>query len=287
MAALVELLDAQRLVTGFVEFVPSLVVALLFVLFFWLIFRITAPALTGLLDRAGLHPTMVGMLVGNAYRLTLLIFGVVMALDQVGVNVRAALAGLGVAGIAIGFAAQDALANIFAGFIIFIDKPFLGGDWVTVAGQYGEVNAITLRSTRIKTINNTYVVIPNKTIIDEVLINHSHNGDVRVDVPVGIAYKENIPRAREVLLAAAREAPNVMARPEPSVSVKALGASSVDLEVRVWITEAALEDPTYLGVMEASKLALDEADIEIPYPHMQLFVENVEDRVWEKLKNVS
>ena len=199
---------------------------------------------------------------------------------------RAALAGLGVMGIAVGFAAQDSLANIFAGLIIFIDKPFLGGDWVTVAGQYGEVSQITLRSTRIRTLNNTFVVIPNKTIIDEVLVNHSHHGAVRVDVPVGIAYKENIPEARKALLGAARSVPHVMSNPEPSVTVKGLGDSSVDMELRVWIAEANIEDPTFAAVMEAAKLALDDAGIEIPFPHMQLFIEQVEDRVWEKVRQL-
>ncbi len=286
MASIVELLDVSQLVTQLVELIPSAIVALLFILFFYVVFRVTSVPLRALLQRAGLHAAIVHMLVDNIYRLVMLTLGVVMALDQIGVNVRAALAGLGVIGIAVGFAAQDSMANIFAGLIIFIDKPFLGGDWVTVAGQYGEVSQITLRSTRIRTLNNTFVVIPNKTIIDEVPVNHSHHGAVRVDVPVGIAYKENIPKAREVLLGAARSVPHVMSGPEPSVTVKGLGDSSVDMELRVWIAEANIEDPTFSAVMEAAKLALDDAGIEIPFPHMQLFIEQVEDRVWEKVKQL-
>jgi small conductance mechanosensitive channel len=126
------------------------------------------------------------------------------------------------------------------------------------------------------------VVIPNKNIIDEVLINHSKHGATRVEVPMGIAYKENIPRAREVILAGVRRVEGVSATHEPDVVVEACGSSSVDLRVRVWIEDSAKEQPVFYRVMEATKLALDEAGIEIPYPHLQLFLEKIEDRVWER-----
>ena len=170
---------------------------------------------------------------------------------------------------------------MITGFLIFLDKPFAVGDWLHVADQVGEVSEITMRTTRIRTKNNTWVVIPNKKIIDEVLVNHSTHGETRIDVPVGIAYKENIPRAREVLLAAVAKLPNIAKNPPPEVIVAGLGASSVDLEVRVWIGRASDEPPTMARVVEASKLALDEAGIEIPFPHLQLFFDDVRPAVWK------
>jgi small-conductance mechanosensitive channel len=125
-------------------------------------------------------------------------------------------------------------------------------------------------------------VIPNKSIIDQVLVNHSKHGETRIDVPVGIAYKEDIPAAREVLLAAVREFEEIARHPAPEVVCTALGSSSVDLEVRVWIENAGHEQPIYVKVMEASKRALDAAGIEIPYHHLQLFVEDVRQRVWKQ-----
>ena len=167
---IVELVDLESLVTRVVEFLPGFVVGLLILFLFWVFYRATRGSLNAVLRRAGIHETLIRLLVDSIYRGVLIVFGLVMAADQVGINVGAALAGLGVAGIAIGFAAQDSLANMIAGFLIFWDKPFLVGDWVTVTGQYGQVRSITLRTTRIRTNNNTYVVIPNKHIIDEVLI---------------------------------------------------------------------------------------------------------------------
>jgi small conductance mechanosensitive channel len=281
MEKLIELVDMQVLLTRLVEFVPRLMAGLLILFGFWLVFRLTEGPLKAILRRTRFHDTLIRLLVDSIYRFGLIIFGLVMAADQIGINVAAALAGIGVAGIAIGFAAQDSIANMISGFLIFFDKPFGVDDWVTVAEQYGRVQEITLRTTRIRTNNNTYVVIPNKRIIDEVLVNHSKHGATRIDVPIGIAYKESIPRAREVILEAVRGIEHVIENPAPDVVVVGLGASSVDLEARVWINEAAEEQPVSRRAVEVAKLALDKAGIEIPYPHLQLFVENVEDRVWQ------
>jgi len=251
---------------------------------FWVGFRVTRPALHGILKRANFEQHLVDLLVDRVYKWTLLAFGAVMALAELGANVTAALTGLGVAGFAVGFAAQDTIANMIAGVMIFWDKPFSFGDWVTVSGEYGEVREITLRTTRIRTNNNTYVVIPNKNIIDSVLVNHSKHGRLRLEVPIGIAYKESILKAREVLLAAVQPLEHVLDDPAPDVVVDQCGASSVDLIVRVWIDQARDEQPVSCDVVEAGKLALDAAGIQIPFPHMQVFLDDVEERAVEKLK---
>jgi small-conductance mechanosensitive channel len=265
-----------------VQYVPKVFAAALILLVFWVLYRVTRAPIAKVLEQTGLHPALVSSLVDSIYRLTIIVFALVMAAGQLGINIAAALAGIGVVGVAIGFAAQDSIANVISGFTIFIDKPFEVGDWVNVAGQDGEVSGITLRSTRIRTANNTYVVIPNKTIIDEVLVNHSKHGAVRVDVPIGIAYKEYIPKAREVLLKAMEEVEGIQRDPAPVVVVTDLGDSSVNLEVRVWVEEGSKQAPVTSTVVEAGKMALDVAGIEIPFPHLQLFVDDVTDAVWNK-----
>jgi small conductance mechanosensitive channel len=208
------------------------------------------------------------------------VVGGVMAASQLGINVGAALAGIGVVGIAVGFAAQETIANMIAGFLIFWDRPFKVGDFVTTLDKYGEVREITMRTTRIRTMENTYVVIPNKQIIGDMLVNHSLYGEVRVNVPIGIAYKERIAEAREVLLPAASAVAGVLSDPAPDVVARGLGDSSVNLEVRVWTDDPSQERRLFFEVLEASKVALDQADIQIPFPHLQLFVDNVSDNVW-------
>jgi small conductance mechanosensitive channel len=279
---LMDVIDIQELTTKAVGFLPDLFAAVVILLFFWILFRLTRPSLKAVLRRVGFHETLVRMLVDSIFRITLIIVALIMAASQIGINVGAALAGLGVAGLALSFAAQDSLANIIAGFLVFIDKPFEVGDRIRVSDQYGKVSSITMRSTRIRTNNNTYVIIPNRKIIDEVLVNHSKHGETRIEIPIGIAYKEDVRAARAVLLEAMRGIEGVLEKPSPDVVVTELGDSSVNMHVRIWIQDADDEMPVFFRVMEASKLALDEAGIEIPFPHLQLFLENIQDRVWER-----
>lgn len=259
---------------------PNLVAALVILFGFWLLSRLTRPPLKKALLRADFSRALAHLLVDNVYRIGLLALGFVMAAGQLGVDVTAALASFGVAGIAVGFAAQDSLANTIAGFMIFWDKPFQVGDFISVSDQYGEVKNITLRTTRIRTPDNTYVIIPNKEIIDDVLVNHSMYGETRLNVPVGIAYKEDIAAARSILLEAVGEVDGVLEDPAPQVVLSELGSSSVDLKVRVWISAAQDERPVYFRTLECCKVALDDAGIEIPFPHLQLFLEDIKEPAW-------
>lgn len=286
MSDITQLLNVEQIFTDAVTFLPRLGAAAIVFVTFWILFRFTRTPLRKILEKSGLQSVLVSLLIDKIYRIVLILFGLVMAASQVGINIGAALAGLGVAGIAIGFAAQDLLSNIIAGFVIFMDKPFNVGDLIHVVDHYGAVTDITLRSTRIRTRQNTYVIIPNKQMIDAVVINHSKHGETRVDVPVGIAYKESIPEARRVLLEAVSGVEDVIEHPAPTVVVQELGGSSVNLLVRVWIENAERERPVFYATMEASKLALDAANIQIPYPHLQLFWDDVEERVLNKIATV-
>ncbi len=272
--------DQDRLFALALAVVPRLVAACAVALLFWIGLRLTRPVLRGALNRAHFAPALITLLVDGLFKGAVIVIGAVMAASQLGINVGAALAGIGVAGIALGFAAQETIANMIAGFLIFWDRPFKVGDFITTMDKYGEVREITMRTTRIRTMENTYVVIPNKQIIGDMLVNHSLYGEVRVNVPVGIAYKERIAEARDALLPAARAVDGVLESPAPEVIARALGGSSVDLEVRVWTDDPSQERRLFFQILEASKVALDEAGIQIPFPHLQLFVDDVSDRVW-------
>jgi small conductance mechanosensitive channel len=283
MDRIAEMIDVKELMTNLVAFVPRVGAALLVLVSFWLVYRVSRLALRAALHKADFHEALIQLMVDNLYRYAVMVVSLVMAADQLGINVGAALAGLGVAGLALGFAAQDSVANVISGIMIFWDKPFVVGDWIRTEGNYGRVVEITLRSTRMQTNRNTYVVIPNKTVIDAVLENYSKHGELRIDIPIGIAYKEDIGRAREVLLEAVRALPDVMATPPPDVVVESLGDSSVNLLVRVWLETAEGLQRATSAVVEASKVALDGAGIQIPFPHLQLFIDDVEERVIKKV----
>lgn len=283
MQSLIDSIDLNAILVRVLGTLPQALVAVAILVGFWALYWVSRRPLSMVLEKAGIHTKVVALLVRSVYRWTLVSIAVVMAAGQIGINVGAAIAGLGVAGIAVGFAAQDTLANIIAGIVIFLDKPFVVGDWVRVEDRYGRVSDITLRSTRIRTPRNTYVVIPNRHIVDAVIDNHSKHGELRIDVPLGIAYKESIDAAREVILAAVPSIDGVLDSPPPDVVAAGLGDSSQDLTIRVWIEHADAEQRVFFAVVEEAKRALDAAGIQIPFPHLQLFVDQVEDRVWDRL----
>jgi small conductance mechanosensitive channel len=266
-------LDLRTLGTAAVAFLPRLLVAVLILLLFWIAYRVTRTTLRQILLRGHFDQALVQLLVDNIYRFGLTVVAIVCAAGQIGINILPALAGLGVIGIALGFAAQDSVSNMISGFLIFWDKPFVVGDYVSVQDQYGRVDEITLRTTRIRTPSNSYVVIPNRKMIESTLVNHSKHGGIRVEIPVTIAAQENVENARRVLLAAAAPVDGVVSTPKPEVVVKALGTAGVDLQVRVWIENAALERPVLYRVTEACKDALDRAKVETPSPQIQLLLE--------------
>jgi small conductance mechanosensitive channel len=268
-----EWLDLRALGTAAVAFLPRLLVAALILLLFWIAYRVTRPALRKVLLHGHFDKALVQLLVDNIYRLGLIVVAIVFAAGQVGINILPAIAGLGVIGIALGFAAQDSVANMISGFLIFWDKPFVVGDYVSVQEQYGRVDEITLRTTRVRTPSNSYVVIPNRKMIESTLVNHSKHGGIRVEIPVTIANQESVENARQVLLAAAAPVDGVVSDPKPEVVVKALGTAGVELQVRVWIDDAELERPVTYRVTEACKDALDRAKVETPSPEIRLLLE--------------
>jgi len=276
-------MDLTRLFHELIAWLPNLFAATLIFSGLLFLHRLASRPVKLLLDQIGLDRAFAALLM-SLFRAAILISATVMAAGQLGFNVGAAMAGIGVAGLTIGFAAKDSLSNVIAGFLIVWDKPFVSGDWITMAGESGCVSEITMRTTRIRTRENTYVVIPNQTVINEILVNHSKNGSTRLNVSIGIAYKENIPAAREVLLRAVATVGGISPQPPPDVVVESLGDSSVNLHVRVWVEDAENAQVLEPIVLEACKLALDEAGIEIPFPHLQFFLDNVDDGVWKKLR---
>jgi small conductance mechanosensitive channel len=286
MKSIWERLNVEVLLTQFVSWLPSLLAAFLITGVFYLLYRITRPLLMDVLQKIGLEHALTNMLIG-VYRFGLMTLGVVMAAGQLGINVGAALAGLGVAGLTIGFAAKDSLSNIMAGFLIFWDKPFHLGDWVTMGDHYGRVSEITLRTTRVQTRNNTWVIIPNENVINQVLVNHSANGPTRVDVPIGIGYPDSIAKARRVLLQAVGGLETVLKDPAPQVVLDSLGASSVNLLVFVWIANAQSEKPVFFEVLETIKTTLDAAGIEMPFPKLDMNIASIKNEVWQEVEKVT
>jgi small conductance mechanosensitive channel len=189
------------------------------------------------------------------------------------VEVTGLVAGLSIAGIAVGFAARDSLENFISGVTILLDEPFKVGDFIVVDDEYGQVDEITLRSTRIRTVRNEVMVLPNTMMITQRVVNHSKRGVLRVDIPFGIAYKEYPEEARQVVLDLADDDDRIRSTPSPSVVVTEMAGSSVNMILRMYLRDPRDEVPLRWEYTEKVREALREADIEVPFPHMQLFLD--------------
>jgi small conductance mechanosensitive channel len=263
----------KDLIVTFVIFVPRLIGTLIFLFVFWLIYRGIRKMVMGSVKKEGVDSSIRDLL-GSLIKWAVMGFGVVIACNQLGIPIVAMLTGVSIIGLAVGFAAQETLANFIAGIVIFIDKPFRVGDWIEVEDVFGQVRRVTFRSTRVLTLDGDMNVFPNTHMLSNKVSNHSAHPLNRVNIPIGIAYKESIDKAREVLLALVKEDNRLLKDPAPSVVVKECADSSVNLLLRFWISDEALEHVITYEYIEKAKKAMDAAEIEIPFPHMQLFVEN-------------
>jgi len=264
----------QRLGNGFIAFaVDNLLPALVLAFVFWVALRLIHGVLDRALGRASRIDTGVQQLILRFVRMVIMSIATIAVLAKVGIEVAPFIAGLGIAGIALGFAAQDTVQNLIAGVTILLDRPFQVGDNIELHDTFGTVEEITLRTTRVRTLDNQMAILPNANVITERIINHSMLRALRVVVPFGIAYKESPAEARAVVLALAEGDARLHPDYLPAAVVTDLGDSSVNMELRLHLKDAQLEVPLRLEYQEKVFDALKAAGIEIPFPHLQLFVD--------------
>lgn len=204
---------------------------------------------------------------------------IILALDVLGINVMPFIAGAGVAGIAIGFAAKDTLSNLIAGVLLIIDRPFEIGDRIEVwsapadSASWGDVIDIGLRATKIKTTDNIVIIIPNNEIMKRDIVNYTIiTEQIRVRINIGISYNADIEKAKEIIIGVADSADWISKDPPPKVVVRQFGDSSVDLQARVWIKNARRRMDTISYMTDNVKTAFDAAKIEIPYPKRDISI---------------
>lgn len=194
--------------------------------------------------------------------------------NQLGLRLTAVLGAAGVAGIAVGLAAQTSLSNVISGVFLTAEKPFKAGDMIQIGDTMGIVLSVDLLSVKMRTFDNKFVRIPNETLVKTQVTNYSRFPIRRVDLMIGVAYKEDVDRVRKVLLDIAREHPLALNEPEPLCFCWNFNTSSVDLLFVVW---AAKDDWLTLkdALMRTIKRRFDEEDIEIPFPHLSLYAGSV------------
>ncbi|NNF80593.1 MAG: mechanosensitive ion channel [Rhizobiales bacterium] len=205
----------------------------------------------------------------NLIRYAILVLVLVTVLAQFGVKTTSILAALGAAGLAIGLALQGTLANVAAGIMLLILRPFKIGEYIEAGDTVGTVEEIGLFTTVLRRPDGLFVMAPNGQIWNRSILNYSRHPTRRFDLVVGIGYDDDIAKAKKTLLEIASSNAAILKDPEPVVYVSALGNSAVNIGLRVWINTSDFLSSTW-ELTEAAKLKFDKAGLSIPYPQMDV-----------------
>jgi small conductance mechanosensitive channel len=197
------------------------------------------------------------------------LFGILIALSQLGISLGPLLAGLGIAGFIIGFALQDTLSNFASGMLILIYRPFDVGDFVTASGVTGKVSHMSLVNTTFKTIDNQVLIVPNNLIWQSVITNVTAQRLRRVDLTFGVAYSDDIEKVERILAEVVAEHELVLDEPEPMIKLHELADSSVNFVCRPWVKTDDYWD-VYWDLLRTVKLRFDAEGITIPFPQREV-----------------
>jgi small conductance mechanosensitive channel len=216
------------------------------------------------MNKKQVEPTIVSFAVNMTY-IALLVFVVLAALGQLGIQTTSFIAVIGAAGLAIGLALQGSLANFAAGFLMIIFRPFKVGDYIEGAGVTGTVEAIQIFTTQLQTPDNKTVIIPNAALTADNITNWSIKGTRRVDLVMGIGYGDDIDKAKKIMADVLAKDERILKDPAPKIAVVELADSSVNFVVRPWVKVEDYWD-VYFDTTENIKKSFDDQGISIPFP---------------------
>lgn len=195
---------------------------------------------------------------------------ILMVLRELKFDVTALFGAAGVVGLIIGVASQTSIGNIISGFFLVSEKSFELGDIVRIGDKQGVVYSIDLLSIKIRTFDNLMLRIPNQTVISNELINVTRFPIRRLDLTIGVAYKEDLRKVFKILEEVARQNPLCLEEPEPVIMIQEYGASSIDFFFAVWFEKQNFRDVKNSILIEV-KEAFDREGIEIPFPHLSIY----------------
>lgn len=251
--------------------IMSMVIFLVFLIFFLFLGAFVRKLLHGkVLDRFEIDPGLKYTL-ARVSQYIIVTIGVLISFQFVGIDLTGLAVIFGLLSVGIGFGLQNITANFISGLIVMFERPISVGDRVDVAGIEGDVTEINIRSTKIRTLNNVSIIVPNTEFVSNNVINYSHGEPTfRLDINVGVSYASNLETVLKALNEIAEEHPRVMKIPAHQVHLKEFGDSSWDMQLRVWISNVkdryVLRNELHQEIVKK----FDELDIEIPFPQRDL-----------------
>lgn len=256
-------------VEGLVNHLPNILAAVLVLVLFWFAAKAVRLGILRVVDRTTDHQP-VKDLVGAAAYLAVLLTGLLVALGilELDRTVTSVLAGVGIIGLALGFAFQDIAENFISGVLISVRRPFTDGDIIETNEHMGVVERVDLRSTLIRTFQGQMVRVPNRDVYGNPLVNYTALGSRRVDLKCGVSYGDDLEKTRRVALEAVRRVPGRDPERDVEVFYEEFGGSSINFVVRFWIPFRRQTDflRARSEAIQSLKRALDEEGLTIPFP---------------------
>lgn len=267
-----------------IQFGWNIVAAIILLFIGKFISRVLSRGLEKLLLKRKVDITIVQFFTALVRYITLA-FSVVAALGRLGIETSSIIAVIGAAGLAVGLALQSSLSNFAAGVMLVSLRPFRAGEVVQIGTMTGTVEKVHIFSTTLLTGDSKEVVIPNGKIIADNIINYSRHPFRRIDLVIGVGYQSRIADVKRVIAHIIEQDKRIDQNRGTTVRLGELGASSLNFYVRVWVRNAEYWN-TYYDLLENIKEAMDANHIDLPYPQMDIRVENVTNRPQLQLQRV-
>ncbi len=267
-----------------IQFGWNIVAAVILLFVGKFIARLLSRGLEKLLLKRKVDTTIIQFFTALVRYITLAFF-VVAALGRVGIETSSIIAVIGAAGLAVGLALQGSLSNFAAGVLLVSLRPFRAGEVVQIGAVTGTVEKVHIFSTTLLTADSKEVVIPNGKIISDNIINYSRHPFRRIDLVIGVGYQSRIADVKRVINRIIDQDRRIDQKRGVTVRLGELGASSLNFYVRVWVRNAEYWN-TYYDLLENIKEALDDNHIDLPYPQMDIRVENVASKTQPQLQLV-
>ncbi len=257
-----------------IQYGVNIISAILILVIGNLIVKVLAGSVTKILEKKKMDRAVISF-IHALVRYLLFVIVLIAALGRIGVQTASVVAVIGAAGLAIGLALQGSLSNFAAGVLIVAFRPFKSGDYVEISGVAGSVDSIQIFQTILKSPDNKMVVVPNSAVINGPITNYSRYDTRRIDLMIGVSYKADLQKTKQVLRATVEADTRILKEPGVTVGVHTLADSSVNFVVRPWVKTADYW-PVYFDLMQGIKEALDANGIEIPFPQMDVHLEKSE-----------
>jgi len=261
-------IDFEQLIPQIQEWLAFYGLRIIAAIAIFVIGRWVAKGLRGSLKRVMIKNkvdnTLVSFVCSIIYTV-LIIFVVIAALNQIGIQTTSLVAIMGAAGLAVGLALQGSLSNFASGVLMIIFHPFKAGDYIEGGGVSGTVEEVQIFTTYLTTPDNKEIIVPNSKIMGDNIINYSARDTRRIELTVGVGYADDLNRVRTVIQQVLDAETRILSDPAPMIVVKELADSSVNFSIRPWVKTADYWG-VYFGMVENIKKSFDREGISIPFP---------------------